>query len=596
MMEFQETNNSQPETKEQVEQFPKEKKIELIDQAKNTLKSMLSMSRTNEKIYNKLLLVYNWLCAIYDGQPDTQFEYSEIKVAYENIQPALNLINRLLDDKEKLRQQLTEKEQDNESLNRENRKLEKICQDWDRDDESLNKELARITAERNNFSPLIGRYQGQIETLQKELNNTISNYHQQIDRKNEEIETLKKENQTIVQNLAELEASKGRLLTQLASVKQNTVTHYDGTSDRPQHHVLTGEYKTLKEQYLDPLANSLFTLRATSNPELKQQRREKVNDIKADISAIVLIGGQAIMRGENTISIELLSGMLNEMLNLFSQKLGIFDIQSQLSQVSELLTKAANLAQGKVQYPVPGKWQEDDFKQTIRELSDHLCQKLHLNFTSLNQDIQTEIQQSINNALIFLQRANLADPPAFLSLESKGAPFRFNYHEAAKGYDDEGKIIKAIYPVYLVNSEAKVKAIVLTETTITTTTTGQRNPDPAHNSIRYETLSPTEPPSNPPASATKLSEISEDEKEKMIAQGMLQGKPETLIKNVKTRWIDNADYSYYGGDKDSDNELLEKLANITNIEVIEQLEDELIIIKYFGPCGNFMVETQITKI
>ncbi|MBO1067177.1 hypothetical protein [Anabaena sp. 54] len=80
-MEFQETNNSQPETKEQVEQFPKEKKIELIDQAKNTLKSMLSMSRTNEKIYNKLLLVYNWLCAIYDGQPDTQFEYSEIKVS-----------------------------------------------------------------------------------------------------------------------------------------------------------------------------------------------------------------------------------------------------------------------------------------------------------------------------------------------------------------------------------------------------------------------------------------------------------------------------------------------------------------------------------
>jgi len=578
MMEFQETNNSQPETKEQVEQFPKEKKIELIDQAKNTLKSMLSMSRTNEKIYNKLLLVYNWLCAIYDGQPDTQFEYSEIKVAYENIQPALNLINRLLDDKEKLRQQLTEKEQDNESLNRENRKLEKICQDWDRDDESLNKELARITAERNNFSPLIGRYQGQIETLQKELNNTISNYHQQIDRKNEEIETLKKENQTIVQNLAELEASKGRLLTQLASVKQNTVTHYDGTSDRPQHHVLTGEYKTLKEQYLDPLANSLFTLMATSNPELKQQRREKVNDIKADISAIVLIGGQAMMRGESTSSIELPSGMLNEMLNLFNRELGIFD-PNQSPQVSELLTKAANLAQGKGQYSVPGKWEEDDFKQAIRELTEKLCQKLQLNSTTLNSDIQTEIQKAINNALVFIERTNLAEPAALLSLDKEGMTFNCDFYEAAKGYEDEGKVTKVIYPAYIVDLKAKVKAIVLTEPS---TIIPQSNPDPAPSSTG-EILSSTGSPSNSPVSATQSPEITENEKEKIRLEAKLEAKLESLINAVKYRLIEHS-----SNPNSSENcLLLATLNQITSLEIIQQIETEL-----YQPYPNLMTFTQ----
>jgi hypothetical protein len=550
---------------EQVEQFPKEKKIGLIDQAKNTFKSMLGMSPTNEQIYTNLFAVHKWLYAIYDGQPDTQFEYSEIKLAYENIQPALDLINRLLNDKEKLRQQLTEKERDNESLSRENRKLEKICQDWDREYKSLDKELSKITAERNNFSPVIGRYQAQIDTLQKELNSKISNYHQQINNKNEEVETLKKENQTLVKNLAELETSKGKLLAEVASVKRNTGTHYDGTSDRPQHHVLTGEYKTLKEQHLDPLANSLFKLMATSNPELKQQRREKVNDIKADISAIVLIGGQAMMRGESTSSAELPSEKLNKMLEFFNQELGIFD-PNQSPQVSELLTKAANVAQGKGQYSVPGKWQEDDFKQAIRELTEKLCQKLYLNFTYLNQDIQTEIQQSINNALIFLQRANLADTPAFLSLESEGAPFRLSYHEAAKGYNDEGIIIKAIYPVYLVNSEAKVKAIVTTEPL---TSTASKTPETSTNNTSSEILSLTGTSSNYSASETKSEEISADGKEKNRLQIILETRRATLIKSVKIKWVDNPSYVYY---KDNANILLETLSNIEDIQIIEELE------------------------
>jgi hypothetical protein len=495
----------------------KERKSGLIDQGKKIVKvvqSVVGMQPSNEEISNNLVKVLNWMNNI--SKNNSEIYIADIHAAWDQIKEAWELIKRLLEEKTTEAQKLETEQKKNKKLS-------------------------------------------------DELNQRIPYYRQEIDQKNDQIANLKQEKQDLEEKL---ETNRTKLVSALASVNRNTGTHYDGTSDRPQHHVLTGEYKTLKEQHLDPLANSLFTLMATSNPELKQQRREKVNDIKADISAIVLIGGQAMMRGESTSSIELPSGMLNEMQNLFCQKLPIFDI-NQLPQVSELLTKAANLAQGKVQYHVPGKWQEDDFNQARRELTEKLCQKLHLNFTSLNQDIQTEIQQSINNALIFLQRANLADSPAFLSLDSEGAPFRFNYHEAAKGYDDEGKIIKAIYPVYLVNSEAKVKAIVLTEPT----TTGQRNPDIAPNSIRYETLSLTGTSSTSLVSATKSSEINEDEKEKIISQGILKGKRESLIKNVRTKFID---VQFYYGDKNSDNALLEKLANITSLEIIEQLEDEFL--------------------
>ncbi|MTJ55907.1 hypothetical protein FJR38_26240 [Anabaena sp. UHCC 0253] len=544
-------------------------KERFLDKKPIGLLGRMGMLQGNERIYNNLGEVLDWLNDISSGY---QLHPQDINGAWDDTKAALDLMARLLDDLGKYRQDLSDKEESNKLLKQENRQLKKDNQDWKESYYSLEERLRNTMAEKDNLSRIRQNsetnYIQQIQNLRQELSRKIDTSHQQIDKLRDEVALITKEKQGLEKNLAELEASKGKLLAEVASVKRNTGTHYDGTSDRPQHHVLTGEYKTLKEQHLDPLANSLFKLMVTSNPELKQQRREKVNDIKADISAIVLIGGQAMMRGESTSSIELPSGMLNEMQNLFCQKLPIFDI-NQLPQVSELLTKAANLAQGKVQYPVPGKWQEDDFKQAIRELTEKLCQKLHFNFTSLNQDIQTEIQQSINNALIFLQRANLADSPAFLSLDSEGAPFRFNYHEAAKGYDDEGKIIKAIYPVYLVNSEAKVKAIVLTEPT----TTGQRNPDIAPNSIRYETLSLTGTSSTSLVSATKSSEINEDEKEKIISQGILKGKRESLIKNVRTKFID---VQFYYGDKNSDNALLEKLANITSLEIIEQLEDEFL--------------------
>jgi hypothetical protein len=251
------------------------------------------------------------------------------------------------------------------------------------------------------------------------------------------------------------------------------------------------------------------------------------------------------MRGENTGSRELPPGMLDEIQNLLHQKLQVPN-KNFLPQVSEHLTKAVNLAQGNVQYPVAGKWQEQDFQQASAELSDRLCQILNLNFKSLNQDIQTEIQKAIQNALRFLERAALADPPGYLSLDKEGDPFRDDYHEAAKGYDDEGKIIKAIYPVYLVNSEAKVKAIVLTEPLV------QPSAD-----------------SSPP---TKMEDQSvsvgtnDDEKQKTILQIKLETKRESLIKNIKGKWANE------------DNAILTSMSEyflqIGSFEIIEKLENE----------------------
>ena len=492
----------------------KERKSGLIDQGKKIVKvvqSVVGMQPSNEEISNNLVKVLNWMNNI--SKNNSKIYIADIHAAWDQIKEAWELIKRLLEEKTTEAQKLETEQKKNKKLS-------------------------------------------------DELNQRIPYYRQEIDQKNDQIANLKQEKQDLEEKL---ETNRTKLVSALASVNRNTGTHYDGTSDRPQHHVLTGEYKTLKEQHLDPLANSLFKLMATSNPELKQQRREKVNDIKADISAIVLIGGQAMMRGESTSSAELPSEKLNKMLEFFNQELGIFD-PNQSPQVSELLTKAANVAQGKGQYSVPGKWQEDDFKQAIRELTEKLCQKLYLNFTYLNQDIQTEIQQSINNALIFLQRANLADTPAFLSLESEGAPFRLSYHEAAKGYNDEGIIIKAIYPVYLVNSEAKVKAIVTTEPL---TSTASKTPETSTNNTSSEILSLTGTSSNYSASETKSEEISADGKEKNRLQIILETRRATLIKSVKIKWVDNPSYVYY---KDNANILLETLSNIEDIQIIEELE------------------------
>ena len=74
----------------------------------------------------------------------------------------------------------------------------------------------------------------------------------------EQVAQLKQEKESLQRKLQEQEEKRDKLLAETAYLKRNTGTHYEGTSDRPQHHLLIWEYKTLKEQYLDPLANSFF--------------------------------------------------------------------------------------------------------------------------------------------------------------------------------------------------------------------------------------------------------------------------------------------------------------------------------------------------
>lgn len=370
-------------------------KSELFLKGEIVISERRDISQANPSIDKNLGLVVDWLSRIYWGERDVSQE--NIKLAWQRTNKAWDFIKQLLAEKKNDDFQL-------QSANQKVRNLEN--QNWQ-----------------------------------------ITN----------DLETIKQEKETLERNLAELEASRNKLLAETASLKRNTGTDYDATSDRPHHHILTGEYKTLKEQHLDPLANRLFNVMLTTNPELKQQRKEKTNDIKAIISATVLMNGQAIMQGESIGSAQLPPEILNEMQSLLRQKLQLDDISP---DTTELLKKAVNSARGKVEYPQPGNWQEKDYVKAGEELINSLDTELD---TSLTPELKTEAQEAIKNALQFLERAALAEPPAKFSLEKEGVPFRSDHHEAAKGWDDEGTVIKIIYPVYLVNGEAKVKAVVLTE-------------------------------------------------------------------------------------------------------------------------------------
>ena len=289
----------------------------------------------------------------------------------------------------------------------------------------------------------------------------------QVDQLSEQVKELEKKVEELE---GKVEEERSISLAKIASANRNQDTHFNQTGDRPKHPELISEYEKLKTQCIDPLVNKLVS---AINPELDNQKhKEKANDIKADISAIVLIGGQEMMQGKSTGSIELPSEILDEIEKFLCQNLKISNIH-QPSQVREQITKLANLAQGKSLYPTADKWEENDFTQAVNELTEKLRQKLQLNFTTLNSDIQTEIKEAINTALIFIQRANCAEQPAVLILDTVGSPYRIDYHKTANGYNDgcdetgkiitRMKIIKTIYPVYFVGQEPKVPAIVTTE-------------------------------------------------------------------------------------------------------------------------------------
>jgi hypothetical protein len=279
-----------------------------------------------------------------------------------------------------------------------------------------------------------------------DVSSVLNNLSGKIDGLSHQIEGIKTEKNSY-SGLDESEASRRRLLAELASLKRDRSTHYDATSDRPQHHVLIGEYKTLKEQHLDPLARDLLKLM----PQLSSEPKDKqlINNIKASISATVLIEGQLIMKGESRDQIE--PDILEKLEDQLCKNLEI-DRKDFSPEARDSLKRIVNITKSGIQYPVPGKWTEEIFQQISVELGDRLYKEL-----------KTETKKVIQSALHFLERAALADPSANLRLSDKDSSFQNDSHEAAKGWDDKGKILKTIYPAYLVNEEVKVKAVVLTE-------------------------------------------------------------------------------------------------------------------------------------
>jgi hypothetical protein len=485
---------------------PVKLKGELLDKITSRVFEIMGMTKPDDKIYDDFVDVVDWLNAISHSKKD--IVTSDIDDAWNNARLACSLMKQLLEYKEKAQQKIQE------------------------------------------LTNKISTLEGNISTLEGKNRDCNARYSSLIQDNNKLIDLTQKK-ETLEKDLAEAEASRGKLISELATLKRNTGTHYDGTSHRPQHPTLIGEYKTLKEQFLDPLAHRLFKFMAETRPELEQQQKEKTNYIKADISAIVLIRGQAIMKGERKTSIELPRGMLDEIQNVLREKLQLAN--NIPPEVSELLKKAASLAQDKIEYPTPGKWEEQNFQQVSIELRTCLCETLKLNFTSPSQEIQTDIDnidKAIQNALRFLERAALADPPAFLSLEKEGAPFLCDYHEAAKGYDDEGKILKAIYPAYLVQNEAKVKAVVMTELST------PQYPEPLV-TIAVEKI----------PVATTSSSI-KDDVEDIIRTTRLEAKRDSVIKQFESKFIH---LKYNDSSKTTD--LLEKLKQINSLSIMETLED-----------------------
>lgn len=287
------------------------------------------------------------------------------------------------------------------------------------------------------------------------LQNGLSNRHniQELEDKlnnaNHELDKYQQYCHQLKDKVSGLEISRQKLLAEISSLKQNTGTHYDGTSSLPQHHTLIGEYKDLKEQCLGPLETILFELMRQRDPELK--RKERINDIQAIISESILISGHRIMLRDRTSSMK----PVTEQSKL--------DPDKNLSpEVEESQTKSSNI-ESKFKYSTAGEWQKRDFQQAYSELRDRFYSQLELDLKDLDPKIQTEIEAAIEKILQFLNRAALAEPPAHFQMIEKGSSFDPNLHQAAKNYEDAGKIVKTIYPGYLVNNKPKVPAIVLTE-------------------------------------------------------------------------------------------------------------------------------------
>ncbi|MGB3191406.1 MAG: hypothetical protein WBB43_18520, partial [Limnoraphis sp.] len=190
-------------------------------------------SSTNDTIYDGLVDLHNFL---FENHKRSRSHH--LLCYIQNAKKALDLIKRLESDQEKFRRELERQDKIQRTVQYENSKLKENYHQWQSECNSLRREIANIKAENNNLLQEQQRLQGECK---------------QADQKVQILQQEKKDQ----------EARISGLLTKLAELQQNTGTHYNATSDRPHHHILTGEYKTLKEQHLDPLATRLFNVMLT---------------------------------------------------------------------------------------------------------------------------------------------------------------------------------------------------------------------------------------------------------------------------------------------------------------------------------------------
>jgi|GEM_PF-1370583 len=360
------------------------------------------MSQKNIK-YSQLVYVYKWLKnlsnSLYSSENNITIDPEEVKTFTEYTHQAIFLIKQLLQNINVLTKQL----------------------------EELNKQVKL--------------YRLQESEIRQSLNSNKQHFEEKYNQQNQKINIL--------------EESRSNLLAELASLKRNSSTHYQ--SDSPKHYILIDKYKTLKDQELASLINNLFQAMAEIKPEFRQQRKQIVNHIKATLSVTVLIKGQEIMQGNNREQRELPQGLLEETREFLHQKLQNF--QAQTSQIEKFLQKVIEISK----YPRAGEWKEEDFHKASEELREYLYDELNLDSSSLTQDLKNQTTKAIQNALNFLEDAALCEPPAILLLYKEKEPFCIDYHEAALGWHEGGKIVKTVYPAYIVNGEAKVRAVVLTD-------------------------------------------------------------------------------------------------------------------------------------
>lgn len=410
--------------------------------------------------YNNLVNLHNKLrSSALKGEISTDYPCQSFVSACENIAEALDLINRLSEDCKKLQNNIDNYKKNETSLKNSKYRLEEDVSRLKKNIASLNSQLDSSTKKNNSLSHDISKYN-------EKFRNDLLIKENQINHIKRDYSRIIKENDDLQNKISSLEENRSKLLSEIALFKQDSTIHYDATSDRPKHHNLIGEYKSLKEQSFDPLINSIFIEISDADPNLKVERKRVINELKSSLSNNIFLKGEGLFMqaiNNDEVNSEYDSNVIESVLEIFYQQYETEDPKLR-RKILPLIKNIVSIAKVINDYPCPGEWTKEDFNHATDTLIASFCDDLNLN--SYHCNFSTELHKKISavtlEALSFLEKAKLADPPAVFHSDQKNEFFSSEYHEAAKGYDEEGMVSKIIYPAYFVNGEVKVKSIVLT--------------------------------------------------------------------------------------------------------------------------------------